>query len=100
MRKKTRFLISPLLIVGVLLVFVSSCEKDDDNGSNMPVLSTSAVTDITVDTAISGGDITSDGGATVTARGVCWSTGQTPTISDNKTTDGTGAGTFVSNISG
>ena len=100
MRKKTRFLIFPLLIVGVLLVFVSSCEKDDDNGSNMPVLSTSAVTDITADTAISGGDITSDGGATVTARGVCWSTGQTPTISDNKTTDGTGAGTFVSNISG
>ena len=36
----------------------------------------------------------------MTARGVCWSTGQTPTISDNKTTDGTGAGVFVSNISG
>src|SRR5690554_1380360 len=100
MRKKTRFLIYPLLIVGVFLVFVSSCEKDDDNGSNIPVLSTSAVTDINEDTAISGGNITSDGGATVTARGVCWSTEQIPTISDNKTTDGTGAGTFVSNISG
>jgi len=102
MRKKTSFLIYPLLIVGVLLVFASSCNKDDDNdnGSNIPVLSTSAVTDITQTTAISGGNITSDGGATVTARGVCWSTGQTPTLSDNKTTDGTGAGTFVSNISG
>src|SRR5690554_1560326 len=96
MRKRTRFLTFPLLIVGVLLVFASSCKKDN----SIPVLSTSAVTDITQTTAISGGNITSDGGATVTARGVCWSTGQTPTISDNKTTDGTGAGTFVSNISG
>jgi uncharacterized protein (TIGR02145 family) len=34
----------------------------------------------------------------VTARGVCWSTGQTPTISDNKTEDGTGAGWFTSRI--
>src|SRR5690554_4596063 len=96
MRKRTRFLTFPLLIVCVLLVFASSCKKDN----SIPVLSTSAVTDITQTTAISGGNITSDGGATVTARGVCWSTGQTPTISDNKTTDGTGAGTFVSNISG
>lgn len=100
MRTKTRFLIYPLLIVGVLLVFAISCNKDDNKGSNIPVLSTSTVTEITQTTAISGGDITSDGGATVTARGVCWSTGLTPTISDNKTTDGTGAGTFVSNISG
>src|SRR5690554_7409777 len=96
MRKRTRFLTLPLLIVGVLLVFASSCKKDN----SIPVLSTSAVTDITQTTAISGVNITSDGGATVTARGVCWSTGQTPTISNNKTTDGTGAGTFVSNISG
>jgi uncharacterized protein (TIGR02145 family) len=105
MRKKTRFLIYPLLLMVVLLVFASSCKKDDDdngNGNNtgIPVLSTTAVTDITQTTAKSGGNITSDGGATVTARGVCWSTNQTPTISDNKTTDGTGAGNFASSVSG
>jgi uncharacterized protein (TIGR02145 family) len=105
MRKKTHFLIYPLLLMGVFLIFASSCKKDDDdngNGNNtgIPVLSTTAITDITQTTAKSGGNITSDGGATVTVRGVCWSTNQTPTISDNKTTDGTGAGNFVSSISG
>src|SRR5690554_1863098 len=105
MRKKTNNLIFPLLLMGVFLIFASSCKKDDDdngNGNNtgIPVLSTTAITDITQTTAKSGGNITSDGGATVTVRGVCWSTNQTPTISDNKTTDGTGAGNFVSSISG
>lgn len=82
----------------VLLVFASSC--DDITNADIPVLTTTAVTDITLTTAISGGTIIYDGGTTVTSRGVCWSTGLTPTISDNKTTDGTGAGNFVSNISG
>jgi hypothetical protein len=95
MRKKTNNLIFPLLVMGVFLVFASSCKKDD-----VPVLTTLAVTEITQTTAKSGGNITSDGGATITACGVCWSTGQTPTISDNKTTDGTGAGIFESNIVG
>ena len=94
--------------MGVFLIFASSCKKDDDNngdnnGDNnagIPVLTTAAVTDITQTTAKSGGNITSDSGATVTARGICWSTNQTPTISDNKTTDGTGAGEFFSIMSG
>jgi uncharacterized protein (TIGR02145 family) len=104
MIKKTSFLIYPLVLMGVLLIFASSCKKDDDNNgginAGIPVLTTTAVTDITQTTAESGGNITSDGGATVTSRGVCWSTNQTPTISDNKTTDGTGAGNFTSSISG
>jgi len=65
-----------------------------------PVLSTSEVSNITHETAQCGGTITSDGGATVTARGVCWSTNQTPMVADNKTTDGAGAGSFVSSITG
>jgi len=92
-------LIIPLLLMGVFLLFASSCKKDDNNNSDTPVLSTTAVTDITQTVATSGGNITSDGGATVTVRGVCWSTGETPTISDNKTTDGTGAGEFSSSLS-
>jgi uncharacterized protein (TIGR02145 family) len=103
LRKKQRFLIYPFLFMSIFLVFASSCKKDDDDGGNntgIPVLTTTAVADITQTTAISGGNITSDGGATVTVRGVCWSTGATPTISDNKTTDGTGSGNFASNLSG
>ena len=33
-------------------------------------------------------------------RGVCWSTSQNPTINDNKTTDGSGTGSFTSQLTG
>ncbi len=66
----------------------------------LPVITTIAPSTITSTTATSGGNITSDGGATVTARGVCWSTTQTPTITNYKTTDGTGTGSFISSIAG
>ena len=65
-----------------------------------PTVITSEVIDITETTAVSGGNVTDDGGATVTARGICWSTSQNPTIDDNDgiTTDGNGTGTFTSNL--
>jgi len=44
--------------------------------------------------------ITSDGGSPITARGICWGTTTTPTIADNKTTDGKGIGSFTTRISG
>jgi uncharacterized protein (TIGR02145 family) len=68
--------------------------------ASLPALSTASVTSITSATVVSGGNITSDGGAPVTARGVCWKESSTPTIADNKTSDGTGTGLFVSNVSG
>jgi len=49
-------------------------------------------------TASSGGNITDNGGSTVTARGVVWNTAGTPTISDSKTTDGSGTGSYLSNM--
>ena len=64
----------------------------------VPQITTADVTSITTNTAVCGGNVTSDGGATVTARGVCWSTSPNPTISNSKTTDGTGTGSFTSNI--
>lgn len=94
---KIKKIIYAIYLIGVLF-FVSSC--NEDNNVDIPELSTTAITDITDVTAISGGNIISDGGSTVTNRGVCWSTNQTPTIEDDKTGDGVGAGVFVSNISG
>ena len=81
---------------------VTNCTKDDDvtKDATLPVLTTTEVIAVTQTTATSGGVITSDGGFTVTERGVCWSTSQSPTIADNKTTDGTGAGEFSSILSG
>ncbi|MBN1187880.1 MAG: hypothetical protein JXB49_36740, partial [Bacteroidales bacterium] len=68
--------------------------------ATVPVLTTADIGLITQTTARCGGTITSDGGGTVTTRGVCWSTDQTPTVSDNKTNDGTGEDTFTSDIAG
>ena len=66
----------------------------------VPTLTTTAVTSIALTTAVSGGNITSDGGATVSERGVCWATTASPTIAGSKTSDGTGTGTFTSNLTG
>ncbi len=63
-------------------------------------VTTTAVTDITQTSAVSGGDVTSDGGTTVTAKGVCWNTTGSPTISDSHTTNGSGTGAFASNLTG
>ena len=65
------------------------------------MVTTNDVTSITQTSAVCGGYVTVYSGASVTARGVCWSTSnQNPTINDNSTTDGTGSGYFTSYISG
>src|SRR5664279_194346 len=65
-----------------------------------PELTTAEITSISQRTAISGGNITNDNGGSVTARGVCWSKVTGPTTADSKTSDGTGTGSFVSNLTG
>ncbi len=65
-----------------------------------PTVTTAAVSNITANSAACGGNVTSDGGANVTARGVCWSTSQNPTVSDSHTTAGSGTGSFSSSIAG
>lgn len=81
-------------------MLANSCKKDDDNNIGIPVLTTNTVTHITFTKAKSGGNITSDGGTTVITRGVCWSINVNPTIEDNKTEEGRGAGEFTSILSG
>ncbi len=55
---------------------------------------------LALNSATSGGTVSNDGGATVTARGVCWSTTANPTTANSYTTDGSGTGSFTSNQSG
>lgn len=66
------------------------------NDYNTPTVTTSDVTNITAISATCGGNVTDDGGFTVAARGVCWSTSPNPTINDSHTTDGIGTGEFQS----
>src|SRR5690554_5935179 len=65
----------------------------------LSTLTTIKITNITASTAVSGGNIADDENNAVTARGVCWSTEQNPTIEDSKTTDGKGKGEFSSSLS-
>ena len=66
----------------------------------LPTVITYSVSNITLSTATCGGNVTSSGNGTVTARGVCWNTSSNPTISDSHTTDGSGTGSFTSSITG
>ncbi len=72
----------------------------DPPPAELPTVSTTAISDITHEAAKSGGEVTNDGGGTITAKGICWSTSENPTISDSKTDEGTGTGVYTSNLTG
>ncbi|MEY4278670.1 MAG: hypothetical protein RL377_674, partial [Bacteroidota bacterium] len=62
---------------------------------------TTTVSSIGSASAVSGGNITYNGGAAVTVSGIVWSTTSTPTIAlSTKTTNGAASGTYTSNITG
>ena len=65
-----------------------------------PTLTTNSISNISATGAISGGVISSDGGASITAKGVCWSTTSNPTITSNKTNEGSGVESFTSQMTG
>ncbi len=65
-----------------------------------PEVTTYPVTGIADTSASSGGNVTLDRGMTVSERGVCWSTSETPTTDNNRTKDGSGKGVFTSNMTG
>jgi len=74
--------------------------------TRLKIMFTNTVPSVTTDlvslqyltTATCGGNVTDSGSAYITARGVCWNTGGSPTISDSKTTDESGVGTFTSSL--
>ena len=70
------------------------------SGSNFASITTSAATSITATGAMSGGTITSDGGSSITAKGICYNTSPGPTIANSKVTAGTGTGSFSSSMTG
>ncbi len=73
--------------------------KTVTTGNGLPIVTTTIIGEnVTETTAISGGNVTDDGGSSVIARGVCWSTLPYPTINDNKTSDGAGTGYYSSTI--
>jgi hypothetical protein len=65
-----------------------------------PTVSTSSVSVIKSSSFTAGGSVTSDGGYSVTSKGICWSTSPGPDINSSKTNNGTGLGAFGSAASG
>jgi hypothetical protein len=77
---KSIFRISGIILFILSVFSTQSCKKVE-----VPTLTTSEITNITTTTASSGGNITDEGTSTVINRGVCWSTGNTPAITDSRT---------------
>lgn len=97
--KKTRSVFKVFISLVITFSIFTGCKKDEVKA--VPTITTSSVSSITASGANAGGNITTDGGASVSARGVVWGTTTAPTISlSTKTSDGTGTGIFTSAISG
>lgn len=89
-----------LLTCLLILFMLAACKKDPEVVISTPVLTTTAISSVTSDKAVTGGIISSDGGAPVSQRGVCWSTSPNPTTSNSTAFDGsTGTGSFTTNMS-
>jgi plastocyanin len=89
-----RILNTLMTVLATSLLIVTSCKKSD----TLPVLTTDNVTAITRTTATSGGEITSDGGASIESRGICWSTSADPTVDGSKINAGSGTGAFTADM--
>ena len=63
-----------------------------------PTVTTAAQSAVTATSATLGGNVTADGGATVTERGIVWKTSTGPTTADNKVQNGSGTGAFSSTV--
>ena len=99
MRK--RFVIESVLFIGFIAMFCFGCENKDIVVSvPVPVLTTDTITVITQTSAVADSKIESEGDAQMKSMGVCWSTAPVPTISDNKTTDSIGTGSYTSSLTG
>ena len=81
---------------------VAKTFKTESSGTSisLPTVVTAEVTEITTSSAKSGGEVTNNGGAEVTERGICWGTNANPSLSDNHVAAGAGLGAFNAAMSG
>ena len=81
---------------------VAKTFKTEGSGATitLPTVITAEVTEITTNSAKGGGEVTNDGGAEVTERGICWSTNENPTLNDSHVATGTGTGAFIAMMNG
>jgi uncharacterized protein (TIGR02145 family) len=76
------------LIIMISLLFFASCKKQDEG--LLPVVNIVSLSALTDNSVNFGCALSNNSGAVVSVQGVCWSTSENPTISDNKTSDSLG----------
>jgi uncharacterized protein (TIGR02145 family) len=96
MIKKTKICICPLMALGLVLMITGSCKKEEEK--RVSVLTTTAAMAITTTTATCGGNVTSDGNAPITERGICYNTASSPTTASDKLVAAGTTGVFTSNL--
>ena len=93
--------LSSLVLFTALFIF--SCADDADpikkTVLSIPSVTTGSVSNISTTGAMVAGNVTSNGNATVTERGICYGLTMSPTIDDNKMASGTGTGAFSVTLS-
>ncbi len=80
-----------------VLIFIISCVKTQDPVILFPEVKTHPVTNITENTALCGGDVSTTRGI-INSKGVCWSTGPNPSVYEGRTEEGPGSGSFESKL--
>ena len=101
----------PIVILFLLILGCSSSDSPEDpnpnnpnppNGENVSLatLTSNAASNITETSAEVGGNISDNGGAAVTERGIVWSLNPNPTVAENKLSIGSGNGSFTNTLSG
>lgn len=97
MTKKSRY---ALVCTGMFLLVTIGCKKDSTPPS-IPSIATTNISNITTNSATTGGTITSDGGAKITSSGVVWSkSNMTPLLTDSIIKATTSSGSFAVDIVG
>jgi uncharacterized protein (TIGR02145 family) len=87
-------------VLQIPLNTIDSITYTINNPGSLASITTATVTSITGTTAVSGGNITNDGGSLITQRGVCYSTTPTPTTANTTVISGSGTGSYTCNLSG
>lgn len=108
MKEHKRILRYTIVLMCVVITILTSCEKESGNSDNsnlppilkIPELTTTEVSDIATKSVTCGGIISTNGGAMITSKGVCWSVNKNPTIEDNKSISSSNTDNFTNIVQG
>jgi hypothetical protein len=97
-KKHVALKVMSAVLTAVLVLNFTGCSEDE--ARKIATVTTGEISAITKNSATLAGDVTNDGFATVTDRGVVWSVNAEPTTDDNKKSNGIGEGEFVADLTG